>query len=680
MQRDDDFMLKETNPQLGGVKATSDKLTSNYDLVEKMEYLYVRIFEARDLPVKKATGSYVEIRLGDYKGTTFLSEKKSDSQWFQVFAFSVDHVRATVLEATVKSTKATKQDFVGRLLFDLNVVPPNTPLPPQWYRLQDGKGKTSKGELMLAVWWGTQADKAFHDAWHSDGAITFGAEGHGRIGSKVYLSPKLWYLRVNVIQAEGLMATDKTIVKAILGNQILRTRDCTRESTYLLWNEDLMFVAAEPFEEPLILSVENRVATDKAEVLGRCAISLQYVDRRLDRKPQIVRWYNVEKSAMITEGGKKETKFARLYIRICFEGGYHVFDEATHNSSDFRPSGEQLWKSNVGVLEVGIINARNLLPMKTIDGRPTTDAYCVAKYGQKWIRTRTIMDSFTPSWNERSVKDLKIGKPLLPKMHYNYPLPVKQIESLRHQAVQIISRKLSCVEPPLRKEVVEYILEVDYHMWNLRSSKAIFFRIMGVLSGLFAAGKWFEEICNWKNPRNTILIQILFLTWVVYPVLILPTIFFYLFLVGVSLYRWRPKHPPHLDTRLSQAESVHPDELDEEFDTFPTSRSIDLVMMRYDRLRSIAGRILHVGGDLAVVGERLQSLLSWRDPRATVLIVTSCLIAAIVLYVAPFPVALLTVFYVLRHPRLRHKHPIFPYLLLNFFMRLPSRKDSMLLL
>ncbi|KAB2604073.1 multiple C2 and transmembrane domain-containing protein 1-like [Pyrus ussuriensis x Pyrus communis] len=98
--------------------------------------------------------------------------------------------------------------------------------------------------------------------------------------------------------------------------------------------------------------------------------------------------------------------------------------------------------------------------------------------------------------------------------------------------------------------------------------------------------------------------------------------------------------------------------------------------MRYDRLRSIAGRVQTVVGDLATQGERFQSPLSWRDPRATTLFVTFCLIAAIVLYVTPFQVvALLAGIYMLRHPKFRHKLPSVP---LNFFRRLPARSDSML--
>ncbi|KAM0005171.1 putative C2 domain, phosphoribosyltransferase, C2 domain superfamily [Helianthus debilis subsp. tardiflorus] len=766
-----DYSLKETKPHLGGGKMAGDKVTSTYDLVEQMQYLYVRVVKARDLPAMDVTGScdpYAEVRLGNYKGTTRHFEKKSNPEWNQVFAFSRDRIQAGMVEVTVKDKDVVKDDFMGCVLFDLNEVPkrvpPDSPLAPQWYRLEDRKGNKLKGEVMLAVWWGTQADEAFPEAWHSDAATAGGAaDALANIRSKVYLSPKLWYLRVNVIEAQDLIPVgDRTrfpqfFVKAVLGNQALRTRVSMHKSMYPMWNEDLMFVAAEPFEEQLILSVEDRVAPNKEEVLGMCAIPLQYVERRLDHRLIIApRWFSLHKHVMI-DGEIKEVKFAsKIHMRICLEGGYHVLDESTHYSSDLRPTAKPLWKNSIGVLEVGILSAHGLTPMKSKDGRATTDAYCVAKYGTKWVRTRTIINSFTPKWNEQytwevfdpctvitigvfdnchlhsgnDAKDSRIGKvrirlstletdrvythsypllvlhpsgvkkmgeihlavrftcssllnmmhmysqPLLPKMHYIYPLTISQLESLRHQATQIVSMRLSRAEPPLRKEIVEYMLDVGSHKWSMRRSKANLSRIMGVFGGFIAIGKWFGQICYWKNPITTVLIHILFLILVLYPELILPTIFLYMFLIGVWYYRWRPKNPPHMDTRLSCADNAHPDELDEEFDTFPTSRHPDIIRMRYDRLRSFSGRIQTVVGDLATQGERLQSLLSWRDPRATALFVIFCLIAAIVLYVTPFQVvALITGFYVLRHPRFRHRLPSVP---LNYFRRLPAKTDCML--
>ena len=93
--------------------------------------------------------------------------------------------------------------------------------------------------------------------------------------------------------------------------------------------------------------------------------------------------------------------------------------------------------------------------------------------------------------------------------------------------------------------------------------------------------------------------------------------------------------------------------------------------MRYDRLRSVAGRIQTVIGDVATQGERFQALLSWRDPRATAIFITFCLVAAIVLFVTPFQViAALAGFYVMRHPRFRYRFPPVP---INFLRRLPRR-------
>ncbi|KAL3752098.1 hypothetical protein ACJRO7_012854 [Eucalyptus globulus] len=767
-----DFALRETSPNIGAGQVTpADKLACTYDLVEQMQYLYVRVVKAKELPGKDVTGTcdpYVEVKLGNYKGVTRHFEKKSNPEWNQVFAFSKERIQASSLEVVVKDKDVVRDDFMGRSMFDINEIPkrapPDSPLAPQWYRLEDRKGEKVKGELMLAIWMGTQADEAFPDAWHSDAAAVAG-EAVSRIRSKVYLSPKLWYVRVNVIEAQDLVPSDKSrypevFVKAILGNQALRTRISQSKSVNPMWNEDLMFVVAEPFEEPLILSVEDRLGGNKDDVLGRCMIPLQNLQRRLDHKPVNTRWYNLEKH--IGEGEQKKViKFAsRIHLRVCLDGGYHVLDESTHHSSDLRPTAKQLWKSSIGIFELGILSAQGLIPAKSRDGRGSTDAYCVAKYGQKWVRTRTIVDSFSPRWNEQYTwevfdictvitigvfdnghihgggdkggggKDSRIGKvrirlstleadriythsypllvlhpsgvkkmgevqlavrftcsslinmlhkyshPLLPKMHYVHPLSVIQLDSLRHQAMQIVSMRLSRAEPPLRREVVEFMLDVDSHMWNMRRSKANFFRIMGVLRSLIVVGKWFDQICHWKNPLTSILIHILFIILMLYPELILPTIFLYLFIIGIWNYRWRPRHPPHMDIRLSHADAVHPDELDEEFDTFPTSKPSDIVRMRYDRLRSIAGRVQTVVGDLATQGERFQSLLSWRDPRATTIFVTFCLIAAVVLYVTPFQVvALLTGFYVLRHPRFRHKLPSVP---LNFFRRLPARSDSML--
>ncbi|XP_031484289.1 FT-interacting protein 7-like [Nymphaea colorata] len=775
-----EFSLKETSPLLGGGQVVggrvirgTEKPMSTYDLVEEMRYLFVRVVKARDLPAMDVTGScdpFVEVKLGNYKATTRHFEKNSKPEWNEVFAFSRERLQSSVVEVVVKDKDMIKDDFIGRLRLDINEipvrVPPDSPLAPEWYRLEKKDGeKLDKGELMLAVWIGTQADESFPEAWHSDAIPKKDGFHVSNIRSKVYHSPRLWYLRLQIIEAQDLYVKDKTrypevYVKAQLGNQTIKTRFMQSRNFSPVWNEEHMFVAAEPFEDHLVLTIEDRVGPNKDETIGKCSIPLATIEKRADDRLFNAKWYNLERPGIIDPEVLKKDKFAtRLHIRVCFDGGYHVLDESTHYSSDLRPTAKQLWKQSIGVLELGILNAQTLHPVKTREGKGVSDTFCVAKYGQKWVRTRTIIDDPCPKWNEQYTwevydactvltvgvfdnghiggedksnghKDLKVGKvrirlstleagrvythsypllvlhssgvkkmgeihlairfsctstlnmmctyarPLLPKMHYVRPLSIHQVDTLRHHAVSIVGARLGRAEPPLRKEVVEYMSDVDSHMWSMRRSKANFFRLMGVFSGLMAVAKWFGEVCAWTNPVTTVLVHLLFVILVCFPELIFPTAFLYMFLIGLWNYRYRARHPPHMDTRLSHAEAVHPDELDEEFDTFPTSRSAELVRMRYDRLRSVAGRIQTVVGDVATQGERLHSLLSWRDPRATTIFLAFCFCAAMVLYVTPFQVVLVALgFYLMRHPRFRYRLPSTP---LNFFRRLPAKTDSLL--
>ncbi|KAE9593513.1 hypothetical protein Lal_00028900 [Lupinus albus] len=740
-----EYALVETSPPLAARSHYRgwNKVSTTYDLVEQMHYLYVNVVKAKELPVMDISGSldpYVEVKLGNYKGVTKHLEKNQHPVWKQIFAFSKERLQSNLLEVTVKDKDIGKDDFVGRVMFDLTEVPvrvpPDSPLAPQWYRLENKKGqKVNNGEIMLAVWMGTQADESFPEAWHSD-AHNVSHSNLSNTRSKVYFTPKLYYLRVQVIEAQDLVPSEKgrapdAVVRVQLGNQMRYTGPSPmRGTTSPIWNDELMFVAAEPFEDFIIVTVEDKVGPSNVEILGREILSVRSVPLKHETgKLPDARWYNLHRPSAVgeEETEKKKDKFSsKIHLRIVLEAGYHVLDESTHFSSDLQPSSKHLRKKNIGILELGILSARNLLPMKARESR-TTDAYCVAKYGNKWVRTRTLLDTLSPRWNEQYTwevhdpctvitvgvfdnchingssdsRDQRIGKkngelhlavrftctawvnmvaqygrPLLPKMHYVQPIPVRHIDWLRHQAMQIVAGRLARAEPPLRREAVEYMLDVDYHMWSLRRSKANFQRIMSLLSGVTAVCKWFNDISTWRNPITTCLVHVLFLILVCYPELILPTIFLYLFVIGIWNYRFRPRHPPYMDARLSQAETAHPDELDEEFDTFPTTKPSDIVRMRYDRLRSVAGRVQTVAGDLATQGERAQAILSWRDPRATAIFIIFSLFWAVFIYVTPFQVvAILVGLYMLRHPRFRSKMPSVP---VNFFKRLPSKSDLLL--
>ncbi|CAH9085524.1 unnamed protein product, partial [Cuscuta epithymum] len=409
--QDDDFALKGMNPQIGGRGWMDNKryTTSTHDLVEQMFYLYVRVVKAKNLA--SAEPCYVELKLWNYIGKT---RDANNQEWTQVFAFSRDILKSSVLEVLVKEKGMEKSpNYVGKVEFDLNEiptrVPPNSPLAPQWYNLKDPYGELWGGIIMLAVWMGTQADEAFSEAWHSDAAQVNG-EGVVSVRSKVYVSPKLWYLRVRVIEVQDIIVKSRNRVpqlrvKGQVGNQQVLRTTISRVENPPTWNEDLVFVVAEPFEEELVLTIEDQISgTMKDEALGIIALPLSTFEKRIDHRPVQSRWFNLKHfDCESLEGdGKKEPKFsAKVHLRICLEGGYHVLDESTMYVSDQRPTARQLWNPPVGILEVGILGAQKLLPMKMEEGRGRTDAYCVARYGQKWVRTRTNLDTFNPRWNEQ---------------------------------------------------------------------------------------------------------------------------------------------------------------------------------------------------------------------------------------------------------------------------------------
>ncbi|CAA6655361.1 unnamed protein product [Spirodela intermedia] len=715
-----EFSLKETSPHLGGGAANGDRSSATYDLVEQMKYLYVRVVKARGLPVAGGLSPHVEVKLGNYRGFT---KGTPGLYWDQVFAFSV-----------FLKEKEGREDFIGWVAFDMGEVPrrapPDSPLAPQWYRMDDRKGEKSAGEVMLAVWFGTQADECFSEAWHSTAAGVQG-DGLAAIKSKVYLSPKLWYLRVAVMEAQDLVPGEKgaamagrypeLFVKAQVGNQIMWTRparvSASRSPSSPVWNEDLIFVVAEPFEDYLAVFVEDRVGPGRDEVLGRLLVPVAAVEQRYSDKVVPSRWFGLEGAH-----GERSGRFAsRLQLRLSLDGGYHVLDEASMYSSDLRATAKQLWEPCIGVLEMGILGASGLVPMKTKEGKGgSADAYCVAKYGPKWVRTRTVIDSLCPRWNEQykwevfdpctvvTVGDCRIGKvrirlstlesdrlythaypllilhpsgvkkmgelhlavrfscsntagmlhlylrPPLPKMHYLEPISVQKVEHLRYRASEVVASRLSRAEPPLGREVVEYMLDKGSNLWSMRRSKANFFRLVSVFAWPIAIFRWVEAARTWHRPTYSVMVAVAHVLSMIFPEVILPCLFLAMAVLGLCRYRRRSRHPRTWTSACHRPK----------FDTFPSSlRSVELMSLRYDRLRSVAMRLQSMMGDVATQCERFQSLLGWRDPRATLLFLGFCVAAAALFYAMPARLVL----------RSRLPSPF-----MNFFKRLPSKADSLL--
>lgn len=742
---------------------------STFDLVEKMHYLFVRVVKARSLPTNG--NPIVKISASNHRIQSKPARKAIFFEWDQTFAFPRDAPESSsILEISVwDPSDAAHQNsfFLGGICFDTTEIllrdPPDSPLAPQWYRLEGGGAH--HGDLMLATWIGTQADESFHDAWKTD----------TNCRAKVYQAPKLWYLRVTVLEAQDVLPMTMSFkemsfqLKAQLGFQTLRTKPAVTKNGTAFWNEDLVFVAAEPFSETEHLEFTLEIRQQKGlSSLGNAVVPLTAVERRVDDRKVASRWFSFEnniRDEKIKKWRSPVNSRARVHLRLCFDGGYHVMYEAAHVSSDFRPTARQLWKPPVGTVELGIIGCRNLVPVKTsaVDGKGCTDAYCVAKYGPKWVRSRTVSDSLDPRWNEQYTfqvfdpctvltigvfdsfesceiegckdatrPDFRIGKvrvristlaagkvyrnayplfvlspvgmkkmgeleiavrfvrvrptldllhvysqPLLPMMHHIKPLGVVQQDALRNAAVKIVAEHLSRSEPPLRREVVLYVLDEDSHAFSLRKVRVNYYRIINVIASVIDVFNWVDNTRTWKNPTATVLVHALLVMLVWFPDLIIPTLAFYVSVIGAWNYRFRSRDPlPYFDPKLSLAETVDREELDEEFDTLPSCRPPDAVRARYDKLRMLGAKVQTTLGDLATQGERVQALVTWRDPRATGIFVGLCFVVAMILYLIPSKMVAMTFgFYYFRHPIFRDR---MPSPALNFFRRLPSLSDRIM--
>jgi hypothetical protein len=68
-------------------------------------------------------------------------------------------------------------------------------------------------------------------------------------------------------------------------------------------------------------------------------------------------------------------------------------------------------------------------------------------------------------------------KPVLPAMHYFDPIDTDAAEKLRIAAMNLVADRLEKYEPPMRREVVEYMLDTDEMLFTMRRMRANWNRI-----------------------------------------------------------------------------------------------------------------------------------------------------------------------------------------------------------
>ncbi|RDY02194.1 FT-interacting protein 1, partial [Mucuna pruriens] len=183
--------------------------------------------------------------------------------------------------------------------------------------------------------------------------------------------------------------------------------------------------------------------------------------------------------------------------------------------------------------------------------------------------------------------------PLLPRHHHDFPL---------NQPALIIPQRLSRAEPPLREEVVYYMLDFRPSMWSKRKQGH------SLIGDFVAFWKWLEDIRNWKKPFTTLLFNfVCFLMILFYQKRIFPLVILFLLCVVLKRYLKRPRHLCHTDATLCGADVATPEDI-EELDMFPTQLGGEPLTRRYDRLTIVATNAQKLANGLATLGEMLQAV------------------------------------------------------------------------
>lgn len=170
-----------------------------------------------------------------------------------------------------------------------------------------------------AAWLSEAHSHFLQDDFHS---------GNTKTRFNVYYSPKLVYLKVVAISAHALVPSEEgrslapTTAKIQLGGQFGRTNPgLPQGSANLIWNNEFLLVVSEPLEDPLVVTVEERVGPERYEPIGSVVIP---ISSDLLAKSVTSKWFNLSHGLMLDELAADVMSGSKIHLRLSLETEYHV--------------------------------------------------------------------------------------------------------------------------------------------------------------------------------------------------------------------------------------------------------------------------------------------------------------------------------------------------------------------
>ncbi|KAL8093387.1 hypothetical protein AgCh_035309 [Apium graveolens] len=155
-------MSRETGPHLGGGRFPgNDKVGTAFDLVKQMHYLFVSVVKAKEhqkKPNDHFPDPYIELQLGNFRGTTKYFQNVSDPEWIQVFAILKNQIHAMSIGFSVKKKYENNKDcFIENVCLNILRFRKGSHLIVLWhhsgkpFKLVDDENKQKRAELLALL-------------------------------------------------------------------------------------------------------------------------------------------------------------------------------------------------------------------------------------------------------------------------------------------------------------------------------------------------------------------------------------------------------------------------------------------------------------------------------------------------------------------------------------------------